>query len=84
MIQRKRGKIKVKKDCGLFPSVGFQHFRFKNESLVSEMMTAVKMQRQPTASPAEKGSPVITIDNSILKTDSKDIIKAAVVGGVFF
>lgn len=58
--------------------------RLKNDNFVSEIMIAVKMQRQPAASPAEKTSSVSITDKKILKTDSSDIMRAAVSGGVFF
>ena len=59
-------------------------FFLKNESFVSEIIIAIKIQEQPRAKAGVNLSSVSIIERKILNTDSREKIRAAVAGGVFF
>lgn len=56
----------------------------KKESFVSEMIIEINIQEQPKARAGVNFSSVTIIERKILNTDSREKIRAAVVGGVFF
>lgn len=65
-------------------AVYFPLFLLKNESFVSEIIIAIKIKEQPRAKAGVNFSSVRIIERKILNTDSREKIRAAVVGGVFF
>ena len=59
-------------------------FFIKNDSFVSEIIIAIKMQEQHKPKAGVNFSSMSIIERKMLNTDSREKIRAAVAGGVFF